>query len=465
MTEALKVLIIEDDPDVRLGCVQALQLDGIPAESVDSAEAGIRRMGKDFSGIIVSDIRLPGMDGMTFLRQALALDPELPVVLITGHGDISMAVQAMKDGAHDFMEKPFPPEYLVEVVRRALEKRRLTLEVRKLRQRLEGRDQIEARLIGNASAMMRVRALIGSLADSAADVLIQGETGTGKELVARCLHEAGANAKGNFVAINCGGLPEALFESEIFGCEAGAYTGASKRRVGKIEHANGGAFFLDEIETMPVPMQIKLLRVLQERSLERLGSNTSIPIDCRVIAATKEDLRSLVEQGCFRADLYYRLSVATIVLPPLRERREDIPLLFQHFLMQAAARHGRPLPANDAGCTNQLLGYHWPGNVRELRNVADRCVLGIQASAPPFGSEIDERPRPLAETVDAFERALIFDALHRHQGSVAKSAEVLGIAKTTLHDKMKKYGWSESGDARPLTTPATVSGTSTRKSG
>ena len=442
MTETLKVLIVEDDPDVRLGCEQALHLEGLQTEAVDSAEAARRRIGKDFRGIVVSDIRLPRMDGMSFLREITTLDPELPVVLITGHGDISMAVQAMKDGAQDFIQKPFPPEYLVEVVRRALEKRKLILENRELRHRLEGRDQIEARLIGDSATMKRVRELIAGLSDSAADLLIQGETGTGKELVARCLHEANPRRKGNFVAINCGGLPETLFESEIFGHEAGAYTGASKRRIGKIEHANGGTLFLDEIESMPMPMQIKLLRVLQERTLERLGSNTSIPIDCRVIAATKEDLLSLSGQGRFRSDLYYRLSVATLMLPSLRERREDIPLLFQHFIMQGAARHGRPVPTDDPTRINTLLGYHWPGNVRELRNVADRCVLGIEASAPPFGKDTEEGPRPLSETVEAFERALIADALSRHHGSLARSAEALGVPKTTLHDKIRKYGLS-----------------------
>jgi len=447
MTDALKVLIIEDDPDVRLGCEQALQLEGIATDSVASAEAAKRLLGKDFRGVIVSDIRLPCMDGMTLLREVQAVDPELPVVLITGHGDITMAVQAMKDGAHDFIQKPFSPEFLVEVVRRALEKRRLTLEVRELRQRLEGRDQIEARLIGNALGMSRVRTLIGGLASSAADVLIQGETGTGKELVALCLHEASSRRKGNFVAINCGGLPETLFESEIFGHEAGAYTGAGKRRIGKIEHANGGTLFLDEIETMPIAMQIKLLRVLQERTLERLGSNTQVAIDLRVVAATKDDLRLLASDGRFRADLYYRLAVATIPLPPLRERREDIPLLFQHFLLQAAARHGRPVPATDAARIRHLVGYHWPGNVRELRNVADRCVLGIECGAPPFGDDVDDHPRPLAETVEAFERALIADALQRHRGNLTRSAEALGVAKTTLFDKIRKYGLSDTTSA------------------
>ena len=443
MSEAIKVLIIEDDPDVRLGCEQALQLEGIATESVASAEAARRLIGADYRGVVVSDIRLPGQDGMSLLRDIQTIDAELPVVLITGHGDITMAVQAMKDGAHDFIEKPFSPEFLVGVVRRALEKRRLILELRDLRQRLAGRNQIDARLLGDASAMSRLRSLIAGLASSAADVLIQGETGTGKELVARCLHDASAQRQGNFVAINCGGLPETLFESEIFGHEAGAYTGAGKRRIGKIEHANGGTLFLDEIETMPIAMQIKLLRVLQERTLERLGSNTPISIDCRVVAATKVDLRALAEQGLFRADLYYRLSVATLTLPPLRERREDIPLLFQHFVLQAAARHGRPLLASDPARTRTLIAYHWPGNVRELRNVADRCVLGIEYGAPPFGEPLADHPVPLARSVEAFERALIADALQRHGGSLARSAEALGVAKTTLHDKIRKYALGE----------------------
>ena len=443
MSEALTVLIIEDDPDVALGCEQALQLDGISAACVGSAEQARRRLGRDFRGIVVSDIRLPKMDGMAFLRETLALDPELPVVLITGHGDVSMAVQAMKDGAYDFIQKPFPPEYLVEVVRRALEKRRLVLEVRDLRRQLEQRDQLEGKLIGLAPSMQKLRAVLVGLASSAADVLIHGETGTGKELVARCLHEASSRRQGNFVAINCGGLQENLFDSEIFGHEAGAYTGAAKRRIGKIEYASGGTLFLDEIESMPLPMQIKLLRVLQERTLERLGSNTSIPIDCRVIAATKDDLLELAARGGFRNDLYYRLSVATLALPPLRERREDIRLLFEQFLLQAAARHQRPVPEIPAGRIQQLVGYHWPGNVRELRNVADRCVLGIESGSPPFGQAQADGPTPLAETVEAFERALISDAMRRH-GNLARTAEALVVAKTTLHDKIKKYGLDES---------------------
>lgn len=439
MSGTLQVLVVEDDPDVRLGCEQALQLEDIPVTGVDSAEKARRHLGRDFPGVVVSDIRLPGMDGMALLKEVHSIDSDLPVILITGHGDVSLAVQAMKNGAYDFIEKPFSPDHLVEVVRRALDKRRLSLEVRQLQARLEGREQLESRLIGRSAGMVRVRHLVADLGNSAADILIEGETGTGKELVARCLHEAGPKRSGNFVAINCGGLPETLFESEIFGHEAGAYTGAGKRRIGKIEYASGGTLFLDEIESMPMAMQIKLLRVLQERSLERLGSNTPIQVDCRVVAATKMDLKELSNQGRFRADLYYRLNVATLPLPPLRERREDIPLLFEHFLLQGAARHQRPAPSPDSARLQRLIAYDWPGNVRELRNVADRCVLGIEMGFPPFATEMPAAPQPLAETVAEFERALIADALARNGGSLVRAAEALGVAKTTLHDKVKKY--------------------------
>ena len=445
MTDDLKVLIVEDDPDIVLGCEQALQLEGIATESAPSAEKARARLGRDFRGVVVSDIRLPQMDGMAFLQEIMRTDPELPVVLITGHGDISMAVQAMKDGAHDFIQKPFTPEQLVSAVRRALDKRRLVLEVRDLRSQLAQRDAIERLVMGRAPNIRQLREVLSGLAASAVDVLIHGETGTGKELVARCLHEASPRSKGHFVAINCGGLPDTLFDSEMFGNEAGAFTGAGKRRIGKLEHAGGGTLFLDEIESMPMAMQIKLLRVLQERVLERLGSNTLIPIDCRVVAATKVDLPDLCKQGKFREDLHYRLSIATVDLPPLRERREDVPLLFEHFLMLSAARHQLPVPELAPGQLQQLLGYHWPGNVRELRNVAERAVLGIASSAAPFAAKAGEGAEPapvqaLAAAVDAFERTLIAEALRQHGGNLTRTAEALRVPKTTLHDKIRRHG-------------------------
>lgn len=446
MSDDLRVLIVEDDPSVLLGCEQALQLEGIRAEGVDSAEKAKTLVSPNFRGVVVSDIRLPGADGMELLGKLQAMDADLPVVLITGHGDVSLAVMAMKSGAYDFIEKPFHPDYLVEVVRRALDKRKLVLELRDLREKLKNRHSIDARILGQSSVIDRVRQLIIDLGNSAADVLIQGETGVGKELAARCLHEASARRKGNFVAINCGGLPETLFESEIFGHEAGAFTGAAKRRIGKVEYASGGTLFLDEIESMPMAMQIKMLRVLQERTVERIGSNTQVPVDCRVVAATKTDLRELVGRGQFRADLYYRLNVATLLLPPLRDRREDIPLLFEHFAMLAATRHERPIPAAESGRMRRLLSYDWPGNVRELRNVADRCVLGIEGGFPPFGEPPVAGPAPLTETVEAFERSLIADALRRNGGNISRASKELQLAKTTLFDKVRKYDLADDVD-------------------
>ncbi|MBD9427007.1 sigma-54-dependent Fis family transcriptional regulator [Pseudomonas sp. PDM15] len=439
MTEALTVLIVEDDPHVLLGCQQALQLEDIASEGVGSAEEALARIDGDFAGIVVSDIRLPGIDGLQLLAELKRRDPSLPVVLITGHGDIGMAVGAMRDGAYDFIEKPFSPERLVDVVRRALEQRGLAREVSALRRQLAGRQALEQRIIGRSPAMQQLRELIANVADTGANVLIEGETGTGKELVARCLHDFSRRQGKEFVALNCGGLPESLFESEIFGHEANAFTGAGKRRIGKIEHADGGSLFLDEIESMPLALQIKLLRVLQEHSLERLGSNQPISVDCRVIAATKADLAELGQRGEFRSDLYYRLNVVTLELPPLRDRREDILLLFEHFLQLAALRFDRALPELDRRTAATLQAHDWPGNVRELRNVAERFALGLpvfkKSDAAPDGSGPG-----FAEAVEAFERNLLGAALERHAGNLSQAALDLGMAKTTLFDKVKKYG-------------------------
>ncbi|GIZ12621.1 sigma-54 dependent transcriptional regulator [Pseudomonas sp. NCCP-436] len=438
MSDSLTVLIVEDDPHVLLGCQQALTLEDIPSIGVSSAEEALAQIDTDFAGIVVSDIRLPGMDGLELLTRLKQRDPSLPVVLITGHGDISMAVGAMRDGAYDFMEKPFSPERLVDVARRALEQRSLAREVSSLRRQLAGRQALEQRIIGRSPAMQQLRELISNVADTDANVLIEGETGTGKELVARCLHDFSRRQHKQFVALNCGGLPESLFESEIFGHEAHAFTGAGKRRIGKIEHADGGSLFLDEVESMPINLQIKLLRVLQEHSLERLGSNQPIAVDCRVIAATKADLGELGKRGEFRSDLYYRLNVVTLELPPLRERREDIALLFEHFLQLAALRFDRAVPELDRQTLAALSAHEWPGNVRELRNVAERFALGL----PVFKRSglADGNAPSFNEAVEAFERSLLAAALERHAGNLSQTAQALGLAKTTLFDKVKKYG-------------------------
>ena len=438
MNNDLTVLIVEDDPHVLLGCQQALALEDIRSEGVSSAEQALALVGDNFPGIVISDIRLPGMDGLELLKHLKARDRTLPVVLITGHGDISMAVGAMRDGAYDFMEKPFSPERLVDVARRALEQRSLAREVWSLRRQLAERDSLEGRIIGRSPAMQQLRELIANVADTSANVLIEGETGTGKELVARCLHDFSRRQPQQFVALNCGGLPENLFESEIFGHEANAFTGAGKRRIGKIEHAHGGTLFLDEVESMPLNLQIKLLRVLQERTLERLGSNQSINVDCRVIAATKSDLDQLSKASQFRSDLYYRLNVVTLELPPLRERREDILQLFEYFLQQSSLRFDRAAPELDNQTLSSLMSHDWPGNVRELRNVAERFALGLPAFKKP-GSNAAQG-LGFSEAVEAFERNLLNDALQRSGGNLTQASQELGMAKTTLFDKVKKYG-------------------------
>lgn len=443
MSDRLKVLIVEDDENVRLGCEQAMQLADIPVDTVGSAEEAASRVAPDFPGVVVTDMRLPGMDGLQLLRRLREADPALPVIMITGHGDVTLAVEAMRCGAYDFIEKPFPPEHLVDVVRRALEKRALTIEVATLRRRLDYRDDLEARLIGRSPQMARVRQLVADVADASVDVLILGETGSGKEMVSRCLHDLSRRRDNNFVALNCGGLPDNLLDSELFGHEPGSFTGAQKRRIGKIEYASGGTLFLDELESMPLPMQIKLLRVLQERVIERLGSNQLIPVACRIVAATKEDLKLLSDQQKFRADLYYRLNVVTINLPPLRERREDIPLLYDHFLMLAAKQHDRPLPEVTPERLRQLMAHDWPGNVRELRNVADCHVLGIRkelGNASNATPDAASGEQSLAAAVDSFERSLIAAELNRQGGNLSRTSEALRMAKTTLHDKIRKYG-------------------------
>ena len=438
MKPKLSVLLIEDDPNVRLGCEQAMQLAGISVDAVGSAEEAQRRIDADFPGIIVTDMRLPGMDGMALLRWVTQLTPDLPVIIITGHGDVTLAVEAMRSGAYDFMQKPFSTGDLVEVVRRALEKRELVLEVESLRRRLDHRDDLEARLIGRSPQMAKVRQLILDVADAAVDVLIFGETGTGKEMVARCLHDLSRPGQENYVALNCGGMADSLLDSELFGHEPGAFTGAQKRRIGKIEYASGGTLFLDEVESMPMAMQIKLLRVLQERVVERLGSNQLIPVACRVVAATKEDLKLLSDQQKFRADLYYRLNVVRIELPPLRERREDIPALYDEFLLQAAKRYNRPPPELTSAHLRKLMAQDWPGNIRELRNAADCHALGIGRDKVDFGET--GAAQSLTEAVENYERVLIANELTRQDGNIARTSEALKVARTTLHDKLKKYG-------------------------
>lgn len=435
----VQVLLIDDDPHLRQALSQTLDLAGLKVASLGDAKGVADALDPDWPGVVVSDIRMPGIDGLELLRQLHARDPQLPVLLITGHGDVPLAVQAMRAGAYDFLEKPFASDDLLDSVRRALDLRRLVLENRSLRLALSDRQQLSARIIGQSAASQRLRDQVGALAATQADVLILGETGAGKEVVARALHDLSSRRDGPFVAINAGALAESVVESELFGHEQGAFTGATKRRIGKFEYANGGTLFLDEIESMSPDVQVKLLRLLQERVVERLGANQLIPLDIRIIAATKEDLRQAADQGRFRADLYYRLNVASLRIPPLRERGEDILLLFRHFAEAASARHGgQPRPL-DAGQRATLLAHNWPGNVRELQNAAERFALGLDLALDNNAPEVPLSGGGLSEQVEAFEKALIQAELANPHSSMRSLAEALGLPRKTLSDKLRKH--------------------------
>ena len=453
---APRILLVEDEDAVRLGIEQALELADLPVLAFAAAEPALAALKAAPADLLITDVRLPGMDGLDLLRAAQGLDTDLPVVLMTGHGDITMAVAAMRDGAYDFIEKPFASERLTATVRRALERRRLSAEVRRLRSAL-GEDDggIDSLILGRSPAMQALKRMILQVADTGADVLVLGETGSGKEVVARALHRFSARADRPFVALNCGAIPESMFESELFGHEAGAFTGAGKLRIGKLEYADGGTVFLDEIESMPLPLQVKLLRVLQDRCVERLGANKPVPLDVRFVAATKVDLAELARTGAFREDLYYRLNVVPLTIPPLRDRPEDIALLLEHFMAQAANRLGRVPPFVSEAERQVLLGHRWPGNVRELGNLAERAILGlpllpgnaVSGGAVSGGAVSGGAPAVsgaggagLAELVDGFERRLIADSMRRHHGDVAAVSAELQVPRKTLYDKLKRFG-------------------------
>lgn len=439
------VLLVDDEKHIRLSAGQTLELAGYAVVALESAEKALDQITDEWCGVLVTDINMPGIDGLELMRRAHVIDPDLPVILITGHGDISMAVSAMRNGAYDFIEKPFSTELLVDIVRRAMEKRALTIENRRLRQELEAQSAPGPRIIGNTPSVKQLRRLVHTVADTPADILVLAETGTGKDLMARYIHEHSNRRAKNFVAINCGAVPESLIESELFGHEKGAFTDAKSKRIGKFEHANGGTVFLDEIESMPLALQVKLLRVLEERTIERLGSNELIQLDIRVIAASKVDLKEQAERGSFREDLYYRLNVVRIDIPPLRERLDDIPMLFQHFSILASTQYGREVLPLNMERMHSLMTHDWPGNIRELRNLAERYVLLGESCTFDF----DNRPitdstasgkMTLPEQVERFEKILLQTELSLHGGSIKDTLNSLGLPRKTLYDKMRKYG-------------------------
>ncbi len=440
MNDRPRVAFVDDDAELRNANQESLELAGFEVYPFADAESALAFLDADFPGVVVSDIRMPRIDGLELFQRLKALDADLPVILITGHGDVPMAVAALHDGAYDFIAKPYGADRLVQSVSRAAEKRRLVLENRRLRLAAQSAEE-SLPLIGQTPAMENLRRTIRHIADTEVDVLIAGETGSGKEVVASLLHDWSSRRSGNFVAVNCGALPESMIESELFGHEAGAFTGAQKKRIGRIEHSSGGTLFLDEIESMPPAAQVRLLRVLEQRTIEPLGSNESRELSLRVVAASKIDLGNPVQRGDFREDLYYRLNVVTVSIPPLRERKEDIPLLFAHFMQRAAARFGIEVPQLSPQVSRYLFQHDWPGNVRELAHFAERLALGLgDVIAPPATLRIDSGHTSLPARLEQYEADLIREALLANAGDVRSTLETLGIPRKTFYDKLQRHG-------------------------
>ena len=446
MEQTMQAIVIDDEPTILESVEQCLTLADIQVQTFTDARQALPLIGDDFPGVVVSDIRMPGMDGMSLLQ---ALDSTIPVILITGHGGIAQAVEAMKLGAYDFIEKPYKQDRLVELIKRACRQRQVTLATKPQGAPDGKEDWLASIIIGDSEPTRKLRQHVEALARVNADVVVAGETGTGKELVARSLHTLSIRQDHPFVAINVGAIPENLLESELFGHEAGAFTGAQKRRIGLFEAAHQGTLFLDEIESMPVSFQIKLLRVLQEREVVRVGSHTPVPVNVRIISATKEDLREAANEGRFREDLYYRLMVADLRLPALRERIEDIPALFGHFLREAGKSNQLDVPELSYDDVLALGLHRWPGNVRELKHTAERYLLTRSISGISVadllklgisnGSSLVPGEGSLSDRLEQVERALISAELSHHHGNIKRVMEVLDLPRRTLNEKMQKY--------------------------
>jgi DNA-binding NtrC family response regulator len=446
--EGIRILIVEDDPGLRFTMTDALEGKGFAVTGVDNGVEAIRRLDGEAFDVVVTDLRLPGKDGMEVLRAARGKSPPPSVVVMTGYGSVESAVAAMKNGAEDYLTKPFPVEALLLLLDKILRLRTLEEENRELKRRIRSQSRFDE-LVGRSKPMQDVFDLVSTVAGTDATVLILGESGTGKELIARALHRRGKRKDGPFLALNCSAIPESLFEAEIFGFEKGAFTGADRRRAGKIEQADGGTLFFDEVAEVPVSAQAKLLRVLEERSFTRLGGSEAVHVDLRVISATnRKDMKALVDEGRFRMDLFYRLNVFEIRMPALRDRREDIPLLVEHFIEKLGG--GRRVSGKAMAL---LMDHTFPGNVRELWNVMERAsilcgegTIGPEhlppefagSRHPPGGISVPEEILPLKEAVRRFEMEYIGKALESAGGSKAGAADLLRIGRKALWERLKK---------------------------
>ncbi len=463
-----RILIVDDEAGVRAALTGVFRDEGWGVEAVASGEACLDRAGRDTYDVILLDIWLPGLDGLATLARLKERRVEAEVVMISGHGSIEAAVRAIKLGAFDFVEKPLSLEKTVLVARNALRQRRLEAENRALRAQAVRR----LVMIGESYAMAQLREQVAMAAPTNGRVLIYGENGTGKELVARTIHASSRRRNGPFVEVNCAAIPEDLIESELFGHVKGAFTGAVADRRGKFEVADSGTLFLDEVGDMSLKTQAKVLRVLQEQVVERVGATSGVRVDVRVIAATNKDLAAEIRAGRFREDLYFRLNVIPIFVPPLRDRSEDIPLLAEHFMAEFAREYGRRPKAIDPGAMAGLRRYRWPGNVRELRNVVERLMIMVPgetitlkdlaflegAGAVPADTAADGALLPLHEARDRFERDYIVRALAAQQGNISRTAEVLGVERSNLYRKMRAFGIAPArrleGDLEKLPEPA-----------
>lgn len=433
------ILFADDEEHLRLAAGQTFQLAEMSVQLFDGAQKLLSHVDRGFDGVVVTDIRMPEMDGIELLKAVQTIDSGFPVILVTGHGDVELAVECMRLGAYDFIEKPYNPARLVETVRRALEKRRLTLENRDLRSTLAAQSNSSIQLSGHSQLIEEVRQQLLTLAGLETDILLIGETGTGKDVAAQMVHSSSARSDRPFVHINCAALPSDLVEIELFGHEIGAFPSAVRSRFGKFEHARGGTVFLDEIETLSLDVQAKLLHAVQDRRITRLGANDPIELDVRFIAAAKSDLRAAIDAGRFRSDLYYRLAGSQVRLPTLDERREDIPRLFGELIARSAARHDREVPEVPEGVFSLLAARQWPGNVRELQNVAERFVLGLDmelSAVYQAGAEAQALPDQLLN----HERALIAASLAANGGRLNQTYEALGISRKSLYEKMQRHG-------------------------
>lgn len=428
------IFFVDDDAALRTANGQTLDLAGLAVEAFSDAASVMPRIGIDFPGIVITDIRMPGMDGLELRGAIHAIDPDIPVILITGHADVAMAVRALHDGAFDFLAKPFASDHLVGVARRALAHRALILDNRRL---TAAAAAIDSPLIGESATMLRLRETIAQLAQADFDVLIEGETGTGKELVAHMLHRQSRRSAASLVAVNCAALPQELAEAELFGSDLIDRMTGKLGQAGRIRSAHRGTLFLDEIDTMHPSVQAKLLRVIEEREVQPIGASSPEPVDLRIVAATKTDLMDAVRAGDFREDLYYRLHVVKLRIPPLRERRADIPQTFAYFLDEAAAKMGLQGFAIDDRVRRHLVEHDWPGNVRELKNFAYSVVLDLPADPGLSAMPADA---PLSERLRRFEATIIHDTLTQTRGNIAETMARLGVPRKTLYDKMQKLG-------------------------